>query len=428
MAVITDLAERKRQEERIHYLATHDPLTDLPNRRALEDSLTRVVARCQRGRRGALLLLDLDELKLVNDTVGHPAGDRMLTALAGLLRKKLRPGDLLARLGGDEFAVLLEDTPVHDTHAVAERLRQVVDEFRFTEAGRVFDPAVSVGMAVVDGSLDPQAVLALADTALYAAKDLGRNRTVVYRPEDQARTGSDRLSPWPPRIKDALRENRPLLHYQSVVQLATGRPEYYEALIRLRDEAGRLVEPKVFLPAAERFGLMPLIDRWLVGHLLDLLRGRPGLRIFANLSGPSLKDYDLLEFIQTRLAESGVAPGQLGLEITESVAVADLVGCQNWMHELRRLGCGFALDDFALSSFSYLRALPVDYVKVHGAFVRNLDADPTNRALVQAMGSGKRVIGEWVESGAVAAQLERMGFECGQGFYWGEPEAALPEP
>ncbi len=424
-----DVTDRKRQEERIRHLVMYDPLTGLPNRHSLQQGLERVVSRCSRSvQTGALLLLDLDEFKVVNDTLGHPAGDQLLTVLAPLMGRCLRPGDLLARLGGDEFAVLLAEADLSTAKDLAECLRREVDEFRFHTGGQILSLSVSIGVTQIDGSLDVKTVLSLADAALYTAKETGKNRVVVHRPDDLTTARQAQASHWITYIKDALREGRFILHFQPVVRIGSGKAEHFEALVRLRGEAGEIIPPGVFIPLAERFGLVSQIDRWVITSVLELLQARPELKIFVNLSGRSLGDESLLEFVETRIRASGITPGHLALEITETAAVTDLAQVQHWMSRLRDLGCRFALDDFGtgFSSFSYLQAIPADYVKIDGSFVRNLDTDPTSRAIVQAINTvahtlGKEVIAEWVESASVAGILHELGVEFGQGYFWGLP-------
>lgn len=432
IAIKQDITERMIQEQQIRHLAMHDPLTNLPNRRVLQETLERVVDRAGRGHHGALLLMDLDDFKLVNDTLGHLAGDQLLVTLAEVLKRSLRPGDMLARLGGDEFAALVEDVSLDEAQAIAERLRVAADAHRFEHDGYACDPAVSIGICPIDGSLDPAAVLRLADRALYGAKDLGKNRVVVYQAGDGGSADLAVAGQWISRIKDALRLDRLALHFQPIVRLATGEVEHYEVLVRMVDQGGEIIGPGQFLPIAERFGLMSQVDRWVVGQVLDLLEARPDLRLFVNLSGASLGDELLLSHIEERVRQSRLGSGRLTFEITETAAVTDVHRAQQWMRRLTAVGCRFALDDFGVgfSSFWYLKMLPADSVKIEGSFVSHLHTDPSSRAIVQAMTAvahalGKEVIAEWVETAETAALLRAMGVEHGQGFFWGGP---APQP
>ncbi|HEX7193090.1 MAG TPA: EAL domain-containing protein [Thermoanaerobaculia bacterium] len=433
VAIKQDITARKRQEEQVRFLAMHDPLTELPNRRALDAKIERVCWSAARGRAGALLILDLDNFKPVNDTVGHMAGDQVLAELASLLRDTLRPGDFLARLGGDEFAVLLEDTSLDGAVNIAQRMRAAVDAHRFQVQHATFECSMSIGVAPIDADTDGSTAMIRADSALYAAKQTGKDRVVAFPFGGELGASLAESNRWAMRIKSALRDGRFALHYQPVVRLGNGEAEHYEALIRLIDEEGELIAPDEFLTAAQRFGLMPQIDRWVVENVMKVLESVGGVRIFVNISGASLCDDALLAFIERRIADSHIPPGRLAFEITESAAVTDLAAAQNWISKLKDLGCLFALDDFGVgfSSFSYLRALSADYVKIDKSFVADLDVNPTNRALVLAVKTvaqtlGKEVIAEGVENEAHATALREIGVELGQGYKWGSPRASLP--
>jgi diguanylate cyclase (GGDEF)-like protein/PAS domain S-box-containing protein len=433
VAIKQDITQRRKTEERIRHLALHDSLTDLPNRRSVEEALERMVAWARRGILGTLILLDLDNFKIVNDSLGHPAGDRVLVDLARLLVAAVRPGDEVARLGGDEFVVLLEGVTIESGLATAERLRRLVDEHRFQVDERVFDLGISAGVVPVDGRLDASAVLALADTALYAAKDRGRNRVLLFDSEASRLSTLTVASEWASRIKDGLRDGSFILLFQPIVRLETGLAVHYEALLRLRSESGELVLPASFLGAAERFGLMPQIDIWVVEQVLSILTKRAGLEIFVNLAGASLGHEGLIAEIEDKVEESGIGPGRLAFEITETTAVADIIAARHWMRRLKDLGCRFALDDFGIgfSSFAYLQSLPADYVKIDGSFIRDLESNMANRALVKAIDTvahtlGKETIAESVESLGAIPLLRELGIECAQGFALGSPSPELP--
>ena len=434
VAVKQDVTQRRQTEERIRHLALHDPLTDLGNRRSVEESLERVVARARRGTPGSLVLLDLDHFKVVNDTLGHAAGDTVLVELAHLLGTLRRPGDEIARLGGDEFVLVLEGIPGEAGRMVAERLRQAIHEHRFEVGGRRFDLGASVGVVPIDGRLTAAALLALADSALYSAKERGRNRVVLVDASTSP-TPLSEASVWASRVKDALRDKRFVLAFQPIFRLTTGRAAHFEALLRLRDDTGALVAPGVFLPAAEQFGLLPQVDTWVVDQVLELLKARENVEIFVNLSGASLGEEGHLLSIEEQIRESGIGPGRLAFEVTETTAVRDMVAAREWMRRLRDLGCRFALDDFGIgfSSFSYLQSLPADYVKIDGSFIRDLDTNLANQALVKAIDTvahtlGKETIAEQVENVGSVAILRGLGVEYAQGFSLGEPKPDLPVP
>ena len=428
VAIKQDITLRRRQEEEIRNLEIRDPLTRLPNRKLLMERLEASVKWAQRGRPSAFLLLDLDNFKLVNDSAGHATGDHLLVVLSQLLQEILRPTDTLARLGGDEFGIVLEEMTLEEAQAFAERIRIAVVEYRFRLPDREFETSISGGLCPIDGSLTPQAILSLADTALYSAKEMGRNRIALYRSEADRGSTITEASQWVVRLKDAIRMDRLLLHYQPVVDIVSGVPKHYEVLVRMSGDDDEVVPPGAFLPVAERFGLMPLVDCWVVEHALEMLSSTPGCNLFINISGASLGDEGLLSWIERTIVDREVAPGRLTFEITETATVSDLAWVTRWIRRLKELGCQFALDDFGMgfSSFSYLRALPVAFVKIDGSFIRTIDTDRTNRALVQAMTMvahilGKEVIAESVERREVAQILGEIGVEYGQGWYWGRP-------
>jgi diguanylate cyclase (GGDEF)-like protein/PAS domain S-box-containing protein len=431
VAIKEDLTSRKRQEELIRSLATRDPLTGLPNQVMLREDLERALAGG--GASGTLVMLDLDRFALLNDALGHPAGDRLLIEVAERLSIDLPRGGTLYRFGGDEFVVLLPETGLEEAGAIAEQMRHTVDGIRFASEDVVFDVSASLGLAPVEPARSAAATLSLADAALRMAKESGRNRCVACGDDTAGRRAIDDLGRWAARVKDAIREGRLRLFAQRIVSLETGESHHEEVLLRMVDEDGGLVAPGAFLPAAERFGLMPALDRWVVSKAIELLRARPERRLFVNLSGTSLGDQTLLSEIEALVGASGLPAGALTFEITETAAIADIAGLQRWARRLKEAGCGFALDDFGtgFSSFAYLQSLPVDLVKIDGSFVRDLDTNATNRALAGAMitvahALGKTVVAEMVERAPVAEILRALGAEYGQGWYWGRPEPTEP--
>ncbi|MCL6634589.1 MAG: EAL domain-containing protein [Peptococcaceae bacterium] len=430
LSVVRDITERKKVEKQLQHLATHDFLTNIPNRQFLEEALERAVARARRGIGSALLLLDLDNFKLVNDTLGHAAGDEMLITLTGIFKNNLREGDLLARLGGDEFAVLLEGITAGEAGTVAEKLRRKVEESELCLVMHrsCFNLTVSIGVVTVDGSVGPQKLLSLADNALYAAKEGGRNRIAFARLDEDVTARLSEMNELVGLIRSALRHDRFRLFCQPVYCAGDGRAAHYEVLLRLWDESCRAVPPHRFIPVAERFGLMSQVDLWVFQASLKALAEHPGLVLFINLSGATLGEEKLLGFIEEKVRKSGIDPARLGFEITETTAVKDLLRAERWIRRLRGIGCRFALDDFGIgfSSFSYLRVLPVDYLKIDGSYVRDMDTDPTHRALVQAMNAvahtlGKKTVAEFVESEGVLKILKEMQVDYVQGYHLGKP-------
>ncbi|MDQ2809777.1 MAG: EAL domain-containing protein [Chloroflexota bacterium] len=432
ITIMQDITERKHNEQQIRYLASHDSLTGLANRLELESRLERMVVRVGRGQESTLLFLDMDNFKLVNDTVGHNAGDQLLIVLSGLVGEALRPSDLLTRVGADHFAVLLEGTPLDQARLIAESLRGTVDAYPFYVGGRNFALSLSLGLVAVDGTVPAGDLLAQADSAMHTAKRQGGNRVAVYHPDESTLSQLSAANGWVRRIKLALRDDQLVLHYQPVTRLSDGAIVHYEALLRMLDENGSLIMPGAFIAAAERFGLMPPLDRWVVRGVVAMLRDHSAARIFMNLSGRSLADEGLLEFIRHELAAADVAPARLGFEITETAAVQDFVRAEHWIREAKTLGCRFALDDFGVgfTSFAYLRSLPVDQIKIDGSFIRTLEGDSSNRHIVQAMHTlarslGKETVAEFVESAAIQRIVREIGVTYAQGYYQGLPLAGL---
>lgn len=427
---IRDVTERKIMEKQLKYLATHDALTNIPNRHFLNENLMRVVAKARRGVISAFLFIDLDNFKHVNDTLGHAAGDELLIAVTNILKKNLREEDFLARFGGDEFCVLLEGTTIEEAGIVAEKLRGAVeqDEFYLASHKCCVNISISIGVSMIDGAFDSHKILSSADSALYIAKDGGRNRVSFIQPDEDTVAKLSKTNQLVTQIKNALREDNFMIYFQPVISMDGERIMHHEVLLRLRGQDGKIILPGQFIPVAERFGLMPQIDRWVVQSTLAALLQYPDLRPFINLSGTSLGDEALLEFIEKSIQESGADPSRIGFEITETAAVKDVTLAKKWIRRFKNLGCRFALDDFGIgfSSFSYLRFLPVDYLKIDGTYIRDMDKDFTHRALVKAMNAvahalGKKTIAEFVENKEVMKSLQELQVDYGQGYYIGKP-------
>ena len=434
IAIRQDATTRRQQEAELRHLSKHDPVTDLPNRRALLERLERAALRCRYAASGAFLIVDIDDYRVVIDSVGPLAADSVLLSVASHVAAALRPGDFLAHLGGDEFGILFEKTPFEEASRTAGRIRERIAGTRFTIGDRHFDLTLRGGLALIDGSLDAEGVLSLANSALLSAKEGAALPIVEHRRPEDRLVQAGEAGRWAARIRDALAVGAFELHFQPVVPLIPGKGVHHEVLLRMAGPGPERIRPGSFLPAAERFGLMPRVDEWVIGRSLDLLQERRDLELFVNLSGRSLGDETLFSRVEARLRADRRVAERLTFEITETSAISDLIATQRWIRRMKELGCSFALDDFGIgfSSLSYLRALAVDYVKIDGSFIRGLDTDPTNRALVEAVRNvahilGKEVIAECVETEAVSRTLSGMGIEYGQGYFWGPPSATIPE-
>jgi diguanylate cyclase (GGDEF)-like protein/PAS domain S-box-containing protein len=432
---LTDITEAHELSRQLSYEASHDALTGLINRRQFELQLQRALESAQAtDAHHALFYLDLDQFKLINDTCGHIAGDELLRQLAATLAGRIRAGDTLARLGGDEFGMLLHDCAVEDAVEVARSLLKIIEQFQFVWGSSTFFVGASIGIVPVDQRFRRiTQVLAAADTACYAAKDQGRHRVHVYHEDDShvARRHGDMQ--WVSRVKRALDENRFLLDAQRIEPLAGGK-RLIEVLVRMRDENGRIVPPGAFLPAVERFNLTSRLDRWVIGATFDWLRRNRGAlenveRCFINLAADSLGDAEVRELIMKGVTAGDVPGSLIGFEITEAAAVNNLTRANHLIGELKPLGCAFALDDFGtgVSSFAYLKALAVDYMKIDGMFVGNIGSDAVDFEMVRSIhrighAMGKKTIAEHVEQPTVLAKLREIGVDYAQGFAIGQPE------
>ena len=430
---IQDITERRRFEHELRRLADHDPLTGLLNRRRFEQELERHVAEVERyGPRGALLVLDLDHFKYVNDALGHHAGDELILCVAALLQDRLRSSDTLARLGGDEFAVLLPHADTGEAEHVAQTLVQAVrEQATVTAAGRRRRVTTSVGIAPFGrGDVSGEEMLIEADLAMYEAKEAGRYRYALVSPGADRPARIRARGRWLDRIRSALDDDGLLLYAQPIRDLHTGRIPQHELLLRMRGDDGDVIGPAAFLPIAERFGLAPEIDRWVVGQAIELLAGDPGgsISLEVNLSGPSLNDTGLLRLIESEVQRRDVDPRRLTFEITETAAVANIPLARRFAERLMQLGCRFALDDFGsgFGSFYYLKHLPFDFLKIDGEFVTGSLTSRTDQLVIEAVvriarGLGKQTIAEFVSSPELETFMREQGVDYAQGFEVGKP-------
>ena len=435
--VFHDVTEARELQRRLTYHASHDVLTGLPNRREFEQRLERALKAAHAGEASyALLHLDLDQFRIVNDTCGHNAGDALLGQLGSLLKGKVRWRDALARLGGDEFAVLLEHCAVDEALRLAEGLREAVRGFRFTWGERSFRLGASIGLVTLNAATtDVATALSAADSACNAAKEAGRNRVHCFAENDLDLMRRRREMQWAARINAALEEGRFELHRQTIMPLQTEEAgSHFELLIRMRDEQGKLVPPDHFIAAAERYNLMPAIDRWVVENafrwLVSAADERAGLAMCAiNLSGQSMGDDQFLPFVIHQFRTSGLDASKICFEITETSAIANFSQASRFIQALHGLGCKFALDDFGtgLSSFGYLKHFPVDFLKIDGSFVKDLVNDSVDREMVRSINeighlTGKKTIAEYAESEEIIELLRALGVDYAQGYGVAMPE------
>lgn len=441
VVVFRDVSHERRLSRQLSWHATHDMLTGLINRREFETQVAAALHSAkQEGHVHALLYLDLDQFKVVNDTCGHGAGDLLLQLLAKLLQTRMRDSDILARLGGDELGVLLPHCPPAQALHVADDLRQAVKSFRFVWENRSFELGVSVGLVEMNqDSKSLSELLVAADQACYLAKERGRNRVHQYQESDARLIQRHGEMLWVSRLTEAFQQQRFRLYAQPIVCLTAAGTPHDEVLVRIRDAKGHLILPGAFIPAAERYDMMLDIDRWVIRSVCRHIRSvrdgpapdraatddqpRQPARYAINLSGTSLGDDVLHDFIVEQFGKYAIAPEQICFEITETAAIANLPKAQDFMHKLKQLGCSFSLDDFGsgLSSFAYLKALPVDFLKIDGVFVRDLATNAINRAMVKAINEvghvmGIRTVAEYVEDDAILAQVRAIGVDYAQGY------------
>ncbi|NCF52597.1 EAL domain-containing protein [Gammaproteobacteria bacterium] len=435
--VFHDVSESRELNRRLSYHASHDILTGLVNRREFENRLERALKSAKaRETSYAVCYLDLDQFKIVNDSCGHSAGDALLGQLGALLKSKIRWRDTLARLGGDEFGVLLESCSLEEAMQTAEALRVAIGEYKFMWDERSFRLGVSIGVVPISAeNEDVAALLSAADSACAAAKEAGRNRIHSFQENDIDLMRRRREMQWAARINNALEENRFELFRQTIQPLQADEDgSHYEILLRMRDETGGIISPGLFIEAAERYGITPNIDRWVIRSafrwLVSEADERERLALCSiNLSGQSLGDEKFLPFVVDQFQMSGLDATKICFEITETAAIASYSQANRFINALKELGCKFALDDFGtgLSSFGYLKHFPVDFLKIDGSFVKEILHDPIDREMVRSINeighlTGKRTIAEFAENEEIITMLRGMGIDYAQGYGVSEPK------
>jgi len=440
--VLRDVTETRRAARQLSYHATHDALTGLVNRREFERRLERILDTSKSDESHAVVYLDLDQFKIVNDTCGHVAGDALLHQVGGILATQVRTRDTVARLGGDEFAVLVEHCQPDQVLRIAHKLLDTFQDFRFVWQDRGFTIGASIGLVPIEPGIDTLAsVIRAADNACYTAKEQGRNRIHLHKHDDQELAQRQGEMQWVLRIQEALDESRFILFYQPIVPLdPNGRGQAHgEVLLRLINPDGSLTMPSVFIPAAERYNQMQHIDRWVIRTIFAALRNPsiipPASCVAINVSGQSLGNDDFLHFVERQIEQASVPINRICFEITETAAISNLTHAMRFFTALKQRGCHFALDDFGsgLSSFAYLKSLPVDFLKIDGNFIKDMVQDPIDHAMVEAIHQighvmGVKTIAESVEDRLTLSQLSTMGVNYAQGYVLGEPRPLVDRP
>lgn len=434
--IVKDISTQKVAQDELNYHAVHDNLTGLINRAEFEKRVSELLVKTTKSSdTHAMFFMDLDQFKVVNDTCGHVAGDQLLHELGQLLQGIIAKQSSLARLGGDEFGLLMEGCTVLEANLMAEEVLRAIANYPFRWAGKVFKVGVSIGVAVINNeSSSFTELFRQADAACYFAKDMGRNRIHTYHIDDAELAIRHSDMNWVGHINQAIEDERFCLFAQDIVDLTGNAQRHYELLIRMLDEQGNIILPGVFLPAAERYNLMDKLDSWVVKHACEFLANNPQVLenidfVTINLSGPSLTNHVFLEYIDRIFKDTKIAPKKVCFEVTETVAISNLDSAISFIKHLKSSGFRFALDDFGsgISSFGYLKNLPVDYLKIDGMFVKGMVDDPIDYAMVKSINEigqvmGMKTIAEFVENDAIKNKLVALGVNFGQGYGLGKPK------
>ncbi len=433
--------------QQLTWQASHDALTGLINRREFERRLAGLIESARTGgKQHALMYMDLDNFRTVNDTCGHPAGDELLRQLAIVMQASARGSDTLARLGEDEFGGLLESCPLDQAVRIANGVREAIRDFRFIWQDKAFGVSVSIGLVTIDGaSVSVSGVLAMADATCHEAKSKGRDRVQVYHPQDDKAGEQSGEMQMVSQINHAFDLGNFRLYRQKIIALGAGDADepHYEILVRMLDRAGNLIPPGGFMPAAERYNLLSSIERWVISSLVEFVHQQyesgaiphektafTNAFYAVNLSGVSINDGSFTDFVRQLLTRFKLPRGLLCFEVTETTAISNLTKAAQLMRDLKAMGCRFALDDFGIgmSSFAYLKYLPVDYLKIDGVFIRDMAADPMDHAIVEAINRiahilGLKTVAEFVENEATLELLRALKVDYAQGYFIAKPEA-----
>ncbi len=448
VVVFHDVSQIQEMAQQLTWQASHDALTGLVNRREFERRLGGLIEAARADNKPhALLYMDLDNFKTVNDTCGHAAGDELLRQLTTVMQARMRGSDTLARIGGDEFGSLLESCPLDQAVRIANGLREAVRDFRFVWQDKTFGIGVSTGLVTIDGTESVSRLLASADATCYEAKSKGRDRVQVHKPKHEQPGTQNADLQMVSQINHAFELGNFRLYRQKIISLVPGEENepHYEVLVRMVDRHGSLIPPSGFMAAAERFNLLSSIERWVISTLVEFLHRQcesgalprepaalTGAFYAVNLSGVSINDASFTDFLRQLLTRFQLPRGLLCFEVTETTAISNLTKAAHLMHDLKGMGCRFALDDFGIgmSSFAYLKYLPVDYIKIDGVFVRDMADDPMDQAIVEAINRiahilGLKTVAEFVENENILERLRAIGVDYAQGYFVAKPEALL---
>ncbi len=433
--VFHDVTHARKMAQEMTWQASHDALTHLANRHKFESELSSLVdSAVGPEHHHAFLYIDLDQFKVVNDTCGHVAGDVLLKQVATLLKAHVRDVDTVARLGGDEFGILLASCPIDRAKRIANQIRDAVHDFRFVWQGKVFTIGISIGLVpITSPAKTMSSIMSAADIACYAAKDIGGNRLHVFQEDDEALSLRQGEMEWVTRLNHALEQDRFVLYQQSIVPLLPDHngEKRFEILLRMLDDDDKIISPMAFIPAAERYNLMAAIDRWVISHAFQAIANdiENKINFFSlNISGQTLGDDDFLSFVIQEMDKYAITTNKICFEITETAAITNFPQAIQFISNLKEKGCKFALDDFGsgLSSFGYLKNLPVDYLKIDGTFVQDMLEDPIDLAMVESINNighlmNIKTIAEFVESQEIAERLRTLGIDYGQGYGLAKP-------